>query len=183
MSNKVKKIKRIWNTVTTILVTIVVVLAVMLWGVQLLGVDVFVVQSGSMEPEIRTGSVVYVTAVEEEDLKVGDVITFQLSDTVKGTHQIIEILGEEEDTGRLMFRTKGTANEHADEGYVTIDEIVGQVRFSLPYMGYAIAYIQQPPGFYVLLSGVALILLLVLLPDLLFSEKKTPKTEEENHEA
>lgn len=178
-----KKIKKIWNTITSILVAVVVLLAIALWGVQLLGVDVFVVQSGSMEPEIRTGSVVYVTAVEEDDLEVGDVITFQLTETVKGTHQIIEILGKEEGTGKLMFRTKGTANEHADEGYVTIDEVVGKVRFSLPYVGYAIAYIQQPPGSYVLFAGVALILLLVILPDLIFSEKKKPETEEHHHEA
>lgn len=177
-----KKIKKIWNTVTTILVAVVVLLAIALWGVQLLGIDVFVVQSGSMEPEIHTGSVVYVTAVEEDDLAVGDNITFKLTETVNGTHQIIEILGEEEDSGKLMFRTKGTANEHADEGYVTIDEIVGKVRFSLPYAGYAIAYVQQPPGSYVLFAGVAFILLLVVLPDLIFSEKK-PQKEEQNDEA
>lgn len=176
-----KKIKTIWNTVTTVLVVLVVILAMALWGVQLLGIDVFVVQSGSMEPEIPTGSVVYVTTVKEADLEVGDVVTFQISDTVKGTHQIIEILGEEEGSGKLMFRTKGTANDHADEGYITIDDIIGQVRFSVPYIGYAIAYIQQPPGFYVLLAGVAFILLLVILPDLLFSEKKKTGSEGAPH--
>lgn len=146
------------------------VLAVLLWGVRFLGLEVFVVQSGSMEPAYHVGSVVYVRSVEPSELEVGDVITFNMSSSLRGTHRIIEVV---DDGGSRAFRTKGDANEEADLGLVRASSIVGKVVFSLPYLGYFAAYIQQPPGSYLLISAGALILLLILLPDLLFPENKT----------
>ena len=173
-----RKIRKIWNGATTVLVVTLLLLAALLWGVRLLGMDVFVVQSGSMEPAYHVGSVVYVKSVDASELKVGDAITFQMSSSVRGTHRIIEVV---EDGGSLAFRTKGVANEEAYLGLVKPSAIVGRVVFSIPYLGYFAAYIQQPPGSYVLISAGALILLLILLPDLLFPEKKSKneKMEEE----
>lgn len=164
-----KTVKRIWNTATTVLVALVVLLAALLWGIQLLGVDVFVVQSGSMEPAISTGALVYVKDVDASDLEVGNVITFHLGGNVLGTHRIIEIT---EENNAPAFRTKGDANDHPDNGLVTPSEIVGKVIFSIPYLGFFVAYIQQPPGMYAAFGAVALILLLIVLPDILFDEKK-----------
>lgn len=152
------------------LVAVMLLLAALLWGVRLLGMDVFVVQSGSMEPAYHVGSVVYVKPVDADELEAGDVITFQITGTVRGTHRIVEVV---EDGGSRAFRTKGDANEEADLGLVKPSAIVGKVVFSIPLLGYFAAYIQQPPGSYVLISAGALILLLILLPDLLFPEKKS----------
>lgn len=173
-----RKIRKIWNGATSVLVAVMLLLAALLWGVRLLGMDVFVVQSGSMEPAYHVGSVVYVKPVDADELEAGDVITFQITGTVRGTHRIVEVV---EDGGSRAFRTKGDANEEADLGLVKPSAIVGKVVFSIPLLGYFAAYIQQPPGSYVLISAGALILLLILLPDLLFPEKKSKdeKMEEE----
>lgn len=164
------KIRKIWNGVTSVLVAVMLLLAAMLWGVRLLGLEVFVVQSGSMEPAYPVGSVVYVKDVDASELKVGDAITFNMTSSVRGTHRIIEVV---EDGGSRAFRTKGDANEEADLGLVKPSAIVGKVLFSVPYLGYFAAYIQHPPGSYLLISAGGLILLLIMLPDLLFPEKKT----------
>ena len=165
-----QKIRKIWNAATSVLVSVLLILAVALWGVRFLGMDVFVVQSGSMEPAYHVGSVVYVRSVKPSELEVGDVITFNMTGTLRGTHRIIEVV---DDGGSRAFRTKGDANEEADLGLVKPSSIVGKVVFSLPYLGYFAAFIQQPPGSYLLISVGALILLLILLPDLLFPENKT----------
>lgn len=174
-----QKMKKIWNSVTTVLVVLVVILAAALVGVQLFGVDVYTVLSGSMEPEYLTGSVIYVVDVDPSELQVDDPITFRLSGSTIATHRIIEIQNVD---GETRFRTKGDNNDVEDAGYVTADEIVGKPVFTIPLLGYLVTYIQQPPGSYVAISAGALLFLLLILPELLFDEKKTKKEGLENEE-
>ena len=56
--------KKIWGVATTVLVVILVLSAVFLMGTRLLGYRVYTVISGSMEPEIRVGDLVYVKPVD-----------------------------------------------------------------------------------------------------------------------
>ncbi len=170
-------IKTIWNGTTTVLLAVVVILAVLLWGVRLVGLDLFIVQSGSMEPKYPTGSIVYVKETAPEELEVGDVITFNLSGNVRGTHRIIDIVPDEQDPTVLRFKTKGDANEVEDSGLVESKNIVGKALFCIPQLGYFAAYIQSPSGTYLAFAGAALLLLLLVLPDLIFSEKKEKKEE------
>lgn len=167
---------RIWNALSWLLVALVVLLAIALVGVRVIGLEPLAVLSGSMEPEYHVGSLVYVQEVDAADLQVGDVITFRLGDDILGTHRIIEVV---EENGAPAFRTKGDANEFEDNGLVSPADIVGEVRFTIPYLGFLTAYIQQPPGTYVTISVVAVILLLTILPEILFPEKKTSKKRED----
>ena len=170
------KIKTIWNAATTVLVSLMVILSALLWGFRLLGYEVLVVQSGSMEPNYHVGSLVYVKPVDAAELEVGDVITFELGGGVRGTHRIIEVLDND---GSLAFRTKGDANEVADQNPVFPSELIGQVEFTIPLLGFLVTFIQQPPGNYVTISIVAVLLLLTILPDLIFPAEKDSKKQEE----
>lgn len=172
-----KSVKRIWNAITTVLVSMMIVLVFLLWGFKLLDYEVLVVQSGSMEPVYHVGSLVYVKPVEPETLEVGDVITFELGDGIRGTHRIIEVLDE---NGVLSFRTKGDANTMEDKTPVTADSLVGEVKFTIPQLGFLIKYIQQPPGTYIAISVVSVVLLLTILPDLIFQEEKKIKKLEDS---
>lgn len=169
-------IKRVWNAVTTVLVGLMVILAALLWGFRLLGYEVLVVQSGSMEPNYHVGSLVYVKPVDASKLETGDVITFELGGGVRGTHRIIEVL---DDNGSLSFRTKGDNNDDVDFNPVLPEAIVGEVKFTIPYLGFLITYIQQPPGTHVTISVVAVLLLLTILPDLIFPEENKKKNQED----
>lgn len=170
-----QKFKKIWNIATSVLVGMIVVLAALLWGARLIGLDVLVVQSGSMEPAYHVGSLVYVKPVDPAELKAGDVITFELGGGVRGTHRIVEVIDDDD----LAFVTKGDANEEADISPVRPADIVGQVKFTIPVLGYLVAYIQHPPGIYVAGSVAAILLLLTILPDLIFPEKEADNKEEE----
>lgn len=166
------KIKGYWNAVTSVLVGIAVLLAALFWGFRIFGFKVFIVQSGSMEPNYRVGALVYVRPVDPEKLEAGDVITFELGGGARGTHRIVEVL---EENGTRTFLTKGDNNDQPDAAPVSPERIVGEVKFTVPYLGFLAAYIQQPPGTYVAVSVVAVLLLLVLLPDLIFPEGKEKK--------
>ena len=52
--------KKIINTITSVLVALVVTFAVMLVVVRAAGIDVYTVISGSMEPTYQVGSIIFV---------------------------------------------------------------------------------------------------------------------------
>ena len=161
---------KIWSIVSTVLVGAVVVLAVLLLGGRLLGWQVFTVVSGSMEPVYHVGDLLYVRPTDPADLQPGDVITFVMNEQlVVGTHRIVEV----EDTGeRLYFYTKGDANAAMDAAPVAQENVLGTPVFSIPLLGYVVAFVQQPPGSYVAVAVGAVLLVLVLLPDLPGSKKR-----------
>jgi signal peptidase len=113
------------------------------------GFKSFVVQSGSMEPAIQTGSVVVVKPArstgsgQAAGYQVGDVITFGPVSKTKSptTHRIVEVKADG------SYLTRGDANNADDMSTVSRFEIIGKVLFSVPYVGYAVAAAQKPWGF------------------------------------
>lgn len=167
-----KTVKKIWKGVTTVLVTLVVILALLLVGARVIGLQIFTVLSGSMEPTYHVGSLIYVKSVDYRELKAGDVITFMLDENTVATHRIVEVVPDEEDSAVLRYRTKGDANEVEDGSLVHYKNVIGTPVCTIPYLGYVASYIQNPPGTYIAISGGAILLLLVFLPDLFGDDDK-----------
>ena len=177
-----KTIKQIWNAVTTVLVTVVVILALALAGARFVGMQVFTVLSGSMEPVYHVGSLIYVKEVDPYELEAGDVITYMLSEDTVSTHRIVGVVPDEEDPAVIRFRTKGDANDAEDGTLVHYKNVIGSPVFTIPKLGYVANYIQNPPGTYIAISGGAILLLLVFLPDL-FEEDDSKKKQKKGENA
>ena len=168
------KVKKIWDTVTTVLVVIVVISAVFLMGSRLIGMQVFHVISPSMEPTYSVGDLLYVKTVDPDSVKVGDPITFVLNeDLVVATHRVVAVDGE-----NRQFTTKGDANSTEDAAPVHFNNLIGVPVFAIPLLGYVSAYIQSPPGMYVAIAAGVILLAAVFLPDLL-KKKTVPESKEE----
>lgn len=159
--------KKLWNIFTSALVVLAVLLALLLVGARLVGLQVFTVLSGSMEPTYHTGSLIYVKKVDATKLSEGTVITFMLDEDTIATHRIVGVVPDEQDPSVVRYRTKGDANENEDGGLVHYKNVIGTPVFTIPKLGYLANYIQHPPGTYVAISVGALILLLMFLPELL----------------
>lgn len=173
-----KTVSNTLKIISYVLIGLVVLLAFAMVGVRLLGVDVYFVKSGSMEPKYPTGSLLYITDVDPDTLKVDDVITFQLTDTMTATHRIIELVPDEDDPSIIRFRTKGDNNEVIDLSLVDKEAVVGKAVFCIPYLGYLAAYIQQPPGLYVAIGAAVVVVCVVLMIDIATDDKdKKSKTE------
>ena len=96
---------------------------------RLLGYEIYNVLSGSMEPAIPVGSVVYVKAADPAEIREDDVIAFNSMGTVV-THRVTRnnvVEGE--------FVTKGDANEAEDLWTVDYDDLIGKVTFHAPVLG------------------------------------------------
>ena len=167
-----KTLGKIWNAFTTILVVLVVVLAIALAGVRVIGIEPFTVLSGSMEPVYSPGDLIYVKAVDYKALEAGDIITFMINEDTVATHRIVGVVPDENDPGVIRYRTKGDANDAEDGSLVHYKNVIGSPIFSLPKMGYVANYIQNPPGTYIAISGGAILMLLVFLPDLFADDEE-----------
>ncbi len=116
---------------------------------------VMIVQSGSMQPEIKMGSIVAIKPVD--DYRIGDVITFQIAKNKEPiTHRIhdIKVVG-----GEPRYITKGDANNAPDQREVSQREIIGKVLFNIPYLGYVIDFAQKPIGFSLIIIIPALVII------------------------
>ena len=158
--------KKVWNGMTTVLVLMVAILAVLLVGTRFIGLMPFTVLSGSMEPVYSAGDLIYVKEVDPFELEEGTIITFMLSEDTIATHRIVEVVPDAEDDTVIRFKTKGDANESEDGGLVHYKNVIGAPIFSVPKLGYVANFIQEPPGTYVAIAAGALILALVVIPDL-----------------
>lgn len=135
---------------------------------------VLTVLSGSMEPAIKTGSVVVVKPVD--NYKIEDVITFsnpgKPGETI--THRIYDMKVTE---GRIFYITKGDANNAPDQREIPEREVLGKVLFSIPYLGYAVDFAQKPLGF----ALIILIPAVIIIGDeirKIYEEVKKKKTNE-----
>lgn len=173
---KVKTLKK-WtsNIVTTILF---IVLIVMIFVVisskasggepKAFGYQLKTVLSGSMEPGIKTGSIIAVKpGGDMTRFKKGDVITFKSEDNVIVTHRIAKVI---KTGGQVSYQTKGDNNKTKDLNPVLSNNVIAVYSgFTIPYLGYFADFTKSKIG------GSLLLLLpgLVLLAYAIFSIWKT----------
>ena len=173
-------IRKIANGLSTVVMVLVVLLALTLVGGRLFGMQTYAVLSGSMEPAYPTGALLYVRKVDPADIQPGQVITFLLDEHTVATHRVVEVIPDPEEAGIYRYRTKGDANEAAEAGLVHCKNVLGTPVVCVPYLGYVITWIQNPPGTYIAISAAAVLLLLVFLPDLFAEDKKKPAPDAES---
>lgn len=118
---------------------------------------VMAVLSGSMEPAIKTGSVIAIKP--SDNYKIGDIITFgEMSKTkTPTTHRIYDMRVQE---GKPVYITKGDANNAPDQKEILPEEIIGKVLFSVPYAGYAVDTAKKPWGFALIIIVPAAVIII-----------------------
>src|SRR3989338_8310306 len=150
-----KAFKILYRTFYVAIIVIIAFLLVALFPIKG-NYQIKIVKSGSMEPSIKTGSIVVIKP--SASYAVGDVVTFG-KDTKKDiptTHRIVSSRAVE---GVLLFTTKWDANEDKDTNEIRQGDINGKVLFDVPYFGYIIDLARKPLGFAVLIILPALILI------------------------
>ena len=110
--------------------------------------NTYIIVSPSMVPTINVEDAIVIKRENVENLKVGDIITFNSSDPrysgITITHRIVDII--KSDNGSLSFKTKGDANNSADMSYVKESDIYGKVILTVPKLGYLQYFLSQSYG-------------------------------------
>jgi signal peptidase I len=147
-----------WDIIKNTILGLVILFAliIIISSLSLGGNKMYVVKSGSMEPKIHVGSVVF--DKPQKEYGVGDVITFKIlgtKDTV--THRIVEVVPDAKN--EIFYRVKGDANQTADPSLVAKANVVGKQNFSVPLLGYLVGFIKTLPGLIVLIIIPAVIII------------------------
>ncbi|MFZ5376114.1 MAG: signal peptidase I [Patescibacteria group bacterium] len=145
------KISFISNLVSWMVAIFIVVVAGMLALSKFntpLKLRVFAVLSGSMEPALNVGSLVIVK--DQAEYKIGDIITAVpvIGSNKTYTHRITGIVNRED---RVLYQTKGDANEEADPELAEQKRVIGKVIFHIPYLGKIVMFSQTQMGFVLLI--------------------------------
>ena len=90
------------------------------------GYKSFVVVSESMEPTIMTGDAIFTKNIEQQDLKINDIISFRQGNEII-THRIVDIVDID---GIVNYKTKGDNNKNVDKAADEIIEIMNIIRKS-----------------------------------------------------
>lgn len=148
-------IRRLLGVLFVIETLIPAVYLAIVFGGGLFGLSTYVIESGSMEPVIKTGSLVYVERdVDAKSIAPGEVIAFKIDGASADvcTHRIVS-----NDVESRTIRTKGDSNKEIDATPIPYSSIIGRVVFSIPYLGF-VAYLVTDLRAYIFLSYVIVLI-------------------------
>ena len=102
------------------------------------------IASGSMHPIFDRGSVVITEQVNDkydnyDKLKEGEIIAFKAEKNVV-VHRLIRIVNVGDE---VYYYTKGDANKEEDNYLIKKENIIGIVRFKIPYIGYPTVWFSE----------------------------------------
>ena len=129
------------------------------------GYKAYIITTDSMADSINSGDIVIVKEVPEEELQIGDVITFE-KDYQVITHRITKI---DDETGKRVYTTKGDNNNLEDNQKIEYEQIEGKSVLTIPKLGYLFNFLEN--------QIVFLLIVLILLIVLFFRIRKNEKME------
>ncbi len=102
------------------------------------------IASGSMNPVFDRGSVVIIEQVNDKydnynKLKEGKIIAFKAEKNTV-VHRLIRIVNVGDE---IFYYTKGDANKKEDDYLIKKENIIGIVKFTIPYIGYPTVWFSE----------------------------------------
>lgn len=99
------------------------------------GATPYTVLTGSMSPAYPAGTLVVVRPLDAADVRIGDVVTYQLrsGEPAVATHRVVGVGWSA--TGERLLTTRGDANPVQDTEPVRAVQLRGEVWYSLPWVG------------------------------------------------
>ena len=154
--------KSLWHYLGLVLsaavLLLVIALAVMLIVVpKATGSIPLTVLTSSMEPGFPPGTLIIVRPVDPNELRLGDVITYQMQSGKPGviTHRITAI--NSSSSGDRTFELKGDNNSEPDVEEVVAEQIQGRLWYSVPFIGYVNSAVNGENRAWILPAGAVLL--------------------------
>ena len=133
---------------------VVVVLALAVIVPKLGGATSYTILTGSMRPTMPPGTLVVVKPVKPEQIRVGDVLTYQIESGKKAvaTHRVERV--EITLAGKYSFIMKGDANDVSDPSPVRPEQVRGKRWYAVPYLAYPSLLVAGDIREFVVMSSV-----------------------------
>lgn len=142
----------------------------------------FTVATGSMEPKYKIGDILIAKEVNENELNVGDTITYRGKEgSFEGkivTHEIINIRKENEET---KITTKGIAN-NIEDPEISSTQVLGKVVYKVRILSFLSGLIQNIYVFYFLIFVPIAIIIFRQIAGIIGNKENEEDDEEEKEE-
>ena len=181
ISNKIKNkrmTKKIFKYIILNILIILFIINLILSfeeNTHILGIYMFNIVSGSMEPTLEINDVVIVQRCAVSKLRKGDIITFQQEGRTI-SHRILDITQE---NGTIKFQTQGDNNEIPDSDKIEPGQVYGKVLFRVKKIGKIVNYIQNARGIISIVIFTIIVYILVSLRD---KQKNSRKIKRKKYE-
>jgi len=123
----------------------------------LIGYKPLIIESGSMEPILRVGGILYYKSIPLNTYKVDDILVYKVPNHIV-SHRII-------DKNNYYFITKGDQNNTIDSNVYNNQVLGKSSNFSIPYIGYYADYIYHH-------KYLLVITLLIVIIDYIIERRK-----------
>lgn len=160
---KSRTLKIISNIGFTIFMLIMILLIIIVAQSRFTGMEpslfgnrLYIVDSGSMMPALDINSLLIVREKPASDIEIGDIITYSANNnTMRVTHRVVDI----QDNGEA-FITRGDANNVDDPNPISKDRVIGEVVYSIPYIGYGLRFLSSTAGivFIIVMGALSIII-------------------------
>ena len=131
--------KRIVEWVTTGISAIIMLSIVMIISGEF-HYRMIMIATPSMTGEINEGDAVIYEQYDGRTVKKDEIVVFTKDGEALIVHRIVEV---QQLNVEIYYITKGDANESADSGFITAENIQGVVLFKLPYVGQASLWLRD----------------------------------------
>ena len=132
-----------------------------------------VVMSGSMVPTLKIGWIIVVKSIAPAGIRVGNIIVYRSTDPMIKDPIVHRVISISDINGTLYFLTKGDANfeNDAQAGFeppqgIPQSRVVGKVVYIVPYLGYLVLFLKQPPVYALLVALLIVLIVADLLGDM-----------------
>ena len=131
--------------------------------------DLYIVRSGSMEPAINVGDMVFAGPVGTGDIKPGVIISYEAGKNLI-THRVLSIDGN-------TLITKGDANKEPDSTPVRLSQVQSRYIFRIPYVGYVAGFLRTRPGWLLSIVLPSIVLVGFIVKDIIKEASRNEKSE------
>lgn len=118
----------------------------------------YYVESGSMSPTIKVGSLILVEEKEALDINISDILTFKTENGTVVTHRVVDIINGGDD-----YVMKGDANTTNDPMTLKKQNIIGRVMLTIPYVGFLLSALRTKIGISALIIFTSIVVLTINL--------------------
>lgn len=146
---------------------------------QAFGTRSYIAKYDTMEDTINPYDLVFINKINENNIKVGDLITFNFDIDYNGTAEMVTyyVYSVTDVDGLLLFEVNAEGSQIPVSVILRSTDIIGGYSFRIPFVGRIIEFIASPFGIAAILVNAGVIVTIVLL---LKDNKKPTKKEETN---
>ena len=134
-----KPMSRIREGVTTGIL-VIVMLSIVLFISGQFRYRLIVIATPSMTGSINEGDAIIYEDYDGQPIEEETVVVFTTNEKDLIVHRVVDI---KQENGIIYYTTKGDANDSADAGYITEENLRGVVLFKLPYIGQASLWLRD----------------------------------------